>query len=338
MSELTPHPEIVPLARAFGAVPEGVGFTVGSGRARIQVFLEINSGTVMGLSFHARPGPLPQMRLRTEVPLDGTAKRVGINVEVQTGDAEFDRRVYIESDAPADAVRTALASPDARAEVLSLLESFEDLQFDFEGIHLKAMGDVDVERAKRAVAGLTRIAATLPRFHESALQARRYPLLGVVLVLSAIDVIPIAAVIVGHLQYPAVHDLAPVLVGLGAGAASWIVAAALVFLRLRGRSTSLRDIVVTCALLFPICAMGGLAAVYWINGLADGSRATTRKVRVVACAEDSEDHKGSVTVAWGKGETVDIARSSCSGVVAGTMLRVTTHAGALGFPWVASIE
>jgi hypothetical protein len=197
---------------------------------------------------------------------------------------------------------------------------------------------LDVERAKRAVAGLGRIAATLPAFHESALQARPYPLVGVILALSAIEVIPVAAAIVGHLQYPVVHDLAPLLVGFGGGAAAWIVAAALVFLRLRGRSTSLRDIGVTCVLLFPIFTVGGVAAVYWSNGLADGSRATTRKVRVVACAQDPEDHKGSVTVTWGKGETVDIARRSCSGVDAGTTLAVTTHAGALGFPWVASVE
>jgi hypothetical protein len=280
------------------------------------------------------------MRLRTETPLDGSAKRSGINVEVQTGDPEFDRRVYIESAAPDHAVRAALASPLVRRAVLELLASSSGLDFDHDGIHMTAGGStaLEVARVRVALTALDRMAQALPAFAESDRAARPFPLTAVLVNMTILDALLSAGAVVVHQQYPPVHDLTPALLGLGAGAFLWAAAAFLVYVRLRGRSTSLRNIAITCFFLIPLCLSAGLAAVYWINGLTDGSRATTRKVRVVSCEEDSESHTAAITVTWGKGGTAELKRSSCSGAAPGTELKVTTRPGGLGFMWVVEIE
>src|SRR5262249_35809450 len=48
--------------------------------------------------------PLPVL-LRKEMPLDRIGKRLGVAIEPQTGREEFDRSVFIETDAPEGSVR-----------------------------------------------------------------------------------------------------------------------------------------------------------------------------------------------------------------------------------------
>jgi hypothetical protein len=256
-----PHPEIVPIAKALGVEAQGPSLVLRRGPFTIRISLDFNSGTVVGLDYHLQTHPLPEMRLRPETPLDGTGKAHGINVEVQTGDAEFDERVYIESNAPEHAVRAALAEAAVRAAVLEAICIDEEVLFGADGIRLSSRSLIPAY-VERSVARLVSMAAALPRFAEGDRGRPLRTIAPEMLVLFLGGNVAAAAIYVGHRMYPPVSNLPAVLAGLGAGAALFLVVAPLAYLRLRGRSTSLRHIgltVVVAALL----------------GLPLGSRAST---------------------------------------------------------------
>lgn len=77
--------------------------------------------------YHARHSPAPPtipfsapIILRAETRMDRLGKRLGINRELQTGDARFDKAVYVESDAPDQLIALTLQSDQLREQVLSL--------------------------------------------------------------------------------------------------------------------------------------------------------------------------------------------------------------------------
>src|SRR5207253_2532663 len=88
---------------------------------------------------------LPRMEFRRERGLDRFGKTVGLNRELQTGNAEFDAAVYIESDASAEAVKPFLDQPQLRAAVLEGVKTLGVLRFVPEGIEVSYW----VERVKK---------------------------------------------------------------------------------------------------------------------------------------------------------------------------------------------
>lgn len=65
---------------------------------------------------------LPQIVLRVENKRDRLGKRMRLNREVQTGDARFDKLVYVESDADQAVIDAILTKPEVRQIVINLLE------------------------------------------------------------------------------------------------------------------------------------------------------------------------------------------------------------------------
>ena len=64
----------------------------------------------------------PAVVLRAENSLDRLGKRIGVNREIQTGDQDFDARVYVESDAPDQDLQRTLADDRVRRAVRALLD------------------------------------------------------------------------------------------------------------------------------------------------------------------------------------------------------------------------
>jgi hypothetical protein len=66
---------------------------------------------------------LPRVALRKETGFERFGKRIGLNLEVETGDAEFDGRAYVDSEAPRDDVAAVLADARVRRGALALLDA-----------------------------------------------------------------------------------------------------------------------------------------------------------------------------------------------------------------------
>lgn len=70
---------------------------------------------------------MPRMVFRRETALDRWGKRLGLNRELQAGDATFDRAVYVEHEGDAAAVAAAIDSPGVTAAVNAALASAPDV-------------------------------------------------------------------------------------------------------------------------------------------------------------------------------------------------------------------
>jgi hypothetical protein len=145
--------ELIVELRAIARAPSGSeAFTVAAGATNEPaVRVEYREGTsksvVLRASYGLRaatpaghrdvvvaprvPRPL-EIRLRRETAGDARSKHRGTNREVQTGDAEFDAEVYIDTVAPDEVVLFVLSPPEVRAAARALLgeEGFADILVD----------------------------------------------------------------------------------------------------------------------------------------------------------------------------------------------------------------
>lgn len=94
----------------------------------------------------AVPLPAP-LALRPRTAADDTGERLGMNRIVRLGDEAFDRAVYVESDAPLDALHATLASSAQRDAILELLSQHDGLLF------LQTDGTLQLTRARHAGEG-----------------------------------------------------------------------------------------------------------------------------------------------------------------------------------------
>ncbi|MDI1445614.1 hypothetical protein [Polyangium sp. 6x1] len=133
-----------------------------------------------GYRHSRREGPLLVPRpmtlvLRKETASNRQGKADGVDREIQTGDSDFDDAVFIDTLIGDDLVRAVLASPDARAAILSLLAdncyairiddtSAGNISLDLVEFTRPAP---DQERGARIASALARLAASLPPIRAS---------------------------------------------------------------------------------------------------------------------------------------------------------------------------
>jgi hypothetical protein len=112
-----------------------------------------------------RVAALPRVLLRAERETDRVGKRLSLNREARTGDADFDAKVYIESDASDGEIGRLLESAELRSAVLEALAvPCRHVAFNHDGHGLTAyMSGVALSFKVSTVArALERIAAELP--------------------------------------------------------------------------------------------------------------------------------------------------------------------------------
>ncbi len=172
-----PYPQLDAIAEAYGVPARGeAAIAIVEDGARIVLSLDISSGHVTGLVLHAPKKGLPEVTLRREEEADRIAKEDGLSVEAQVGEALFDYRVYIETTIPAAAVKTLLASAEARAGILRLLESCPRVEIGPEGVTLSISGDgAFAPDALRELAVALAAVAKIPVVRYSALDEANPP-------------------------------------------------------------------------------------------------------------------------------------------------------------------
>jgi len=331
--ELHTHPGIVALAQHFGVAPNGIAITVPCGRYPCLVSLALSSGTVVGLKLHVQTRPLPPISFRQETPSDISQKGTGINVEVQTGDPEFDRRVYVESDAPAHVLRAALSTREARQAAAQLTAYCRSFHFNEHGILLSLPGDPDIAVVRRTVELLAWIVAPLPAFtvDDRSDRSRNW-------VFSAVlgFPIPFALLMVDTflwIHFELVGVALPNLLGAFFGLLLALPVAVWAYFYYRRRHDSLSRIIPSVIGVMIAGPLAGIALLLTINCAADFSRPVTHEARVVKCDNVEDADNGNVTLAW-KDDSTRLGVDDCDKFPKGAKAYVMVKGGLLGFAWV----
>jgi hypothetical protein len=338
-----PQPErggykhLVRIAQALGAPYLGAAkLDAYVGSFLVTIGLEVNSGSVVGMTIRVPCGPFPDVKLRAETDSDRAGKARQIAAEVQTGDAHFDARIYIESDAFDDAVRAVLSRPDARAAILDLVAGAQTITFDAEGILLSISADdkadgpaFDPTRLRPILDRLVTIAET-PAVRDGGLRKERrgvwLPLVGATIFAP----LGIASCVLGFHAYDPTA-IYPCVLGVLLFLGVWVGTRGLVGRAVAGDSRSFGRYRLTLFVLFVNAIEWGIAAPVMANGIADSSVASTAQGTVTSANHDSEDDVTHVSIRWFDGTTS--SHTMTGNVDVGLHASGKRHPGALGIPW-----
>lgn len=301
------------------------------------ISLELNSGSVCGLHVHAARTGLFDVILRREDSVDQRGKERGINVEVQIGDPAFDPKVYIETDAPDQAVRELLASAKARAAILDLLEWCEDVKLSDTGVRVtteKAVF-VEVDHFRGLLERVVEVAA-LPTVRFSPL-ATKDESGGALVTLSAFAAPFALGLLVAGIAIYTPESPSIALIGAGVGLAAWLAAKPLFPRLVRGHSKSYRNYRLLFVFSFFDLAVGSAAAAVVANGGLDNSPPDKKVGRIVSVRhyEDDGTKKTETKVSWPRrGEDWHTFEDQSHQLRVGDPVTIVLRRGRFGFPWV----
>ena len=301
----------------------------------------------------------PEIFLRRENGLDRLGKRLGINREVETGDAKFDHRVYVRSETEQPVVEALLAPAETRAAVLDLVESGFIVYLDGPRAVLSVTrvnpepSTVSGEGARWLMTNLAAVAGRLPVVQATSNLPR--PNRGRALLCSAYvgGLLGLVAMLIKTIwsDYPWHVIRVGALLGRGAlwGMAAWALVMLLFYLYVRGRSHAMSYLVQAAVTLSIGLSSAGALTAYAINGALDRSGATTRQIQVLGRRAAKSDNGTTyylrlrswipqkkvieLEVGWGTYTSFKDRHSK-------PWLRgaITTHAGYLGYSWVTEIR
>jgi hypothetical protein len=320
--------------------PEGAfAHTVAVDGLELRVGIELNSGSPCGLTMTAFSAGFPGITLKNETDEEVYAKERGITREVQVGDAKFDARVFIDSDAIDADVLAVLAPPAVRAAIVILLERFSEVRFDQGGVAAKNARDwpgiCGPSELRKSIAAL-RVLAGAPR--PIAPTTTRPSGLSNVVMGYALSGVPmgIPLLIAAGVNYAPVHPfdlVAPAaIVGVFLAAlAMWPMGR--VF---RGRSGSHRSLATARGGALFSTPVHAIAIALFLNGLLDRSPERTDVLVVNEVSYDEEDHDSNVYARREESDlgTVHVKLDDPRKLAkVGQDLTLHTRAGALGVRW-----
>lgn len=284
--------------------------------------------------------------------LDRLCKRVGICIEIQTGDYAFDREFYIRTDSVAF-TRTYLAAPEIREAVKTISErGFPEIIHD--GSVLKAgvspfqpakdAGSMDIEPVVRE---LMQMANGIPsESYEPRIvgvQAWKFRRNFVYTFSTLLMVAGAGLCFWGYYQYPPLHSRDVLMYVLDYVIAGCLLFIALSVVLLRGRSSSHTDLLINVLFAVIGVPLSGFGGAVVLNGLLDESIVVNHEARVTGRHYTSS--RGSRTYylklkSWNgraEGERIRVDSSLYHRVRVGdTVLTVGTRSGYLGFEWIQS--
>ncbi|MBS2017715.1 MAG: hypothetical protein JST00_32860 [Deltaproteobacteria bacterium] len=361
MTAASPYPEITRLAEGLGAAPD-LTLRVGTTVIHLQASVG-GKGALLGARFWISIGaPIAPYEIvfRHEGALDRAGKQLRVNHEVQTGDEAFDRDVYIETDGLDDDVRRLLSEGRVRDPIRAIVTEKVDrliLGGDplVEGNLLrvsfgtKAFGEV--ESLRRALVALARLAEELAEPTQAspyrggarteALAPAKRSRIGRGLVLVTIC---IAANLagwwgVGFDATPPTHGWSAFGAGCAGGVVAWLALVVGAGALLRGRSTSLRYVVVFALAAAPTVLAGGRIAERE-NAALDTSPHRTVKGTAIFRSRSKGGPAREVTLdASGIVFVVDAPRARAVAFsYTAKPIVATIGDGALGSPYLVSLD
>lgn len=258
---------------------------------------EYNSGTFCRVVFTAHVDRLvhvPDIELAPETDAERSAKRIGVNREVQIGDEAFDDAVYIATEAGDRTVRRLFEPPRVREIVRRFIEEGRELWITG-GVRWSITADCLSAATPERLRALAELAAALPDVrdviddHEGPRQPKiSYVAYGVVVALmyaAAIVARPILPLFSWHAFLCFVYSL-PL----------WFVVAVIVFLDRRGRSRSSTEIGVMWFVSLGVLVVPGTSLMAWLNQHWDPSKPHVEEVQARYLGFDDEDDEHAIEV------------------------------------------
>ncbi|MFO0650827.1 MAG: hypothetical protein U0326_31675 [Polyangiales bacterium] len=284
-----------------------------------------------------------QVTFRAEDAQDRFGKRTGLNVEPQTGDADFDREVYVMLDnITAQTGRAMLASPAARSALRALVSKGLTVKAGRGSITVGPIAAETLDRyTPRDLETLASSLASLATAWRDLRWTRRSELLSVV--------IGVAAIVAAFASVP-LHIVAPAEIGSVTGDRSIVVGLALACLWALALGISQRKngTGLGCLTAMMLVCVPGLAPLF-VMGLAAANRQFDRSApqsivattRVVEHTSDDGTYTSQEFTApvgaYCAGAKVSVPSSQVEGVgrVDPPRIEVTLHRGRAGWCWVS---
>ena len=292
--------------------------------------------------------------LRPENLFDRLAKRFGIAVELQTGDADFDAATYVATDEVAF-TRRFLARPEKRETARNLIrDGFDEIRHDGKTMEAscspsKLDGRSDRTILAGAVRRLLPLCESMPEDTYEGLiggaPAWRVKRNGVIGVSVASAVAGVVLLIWGNHAFTPLDDGpifgAALRVSLPALALFLVLAVAL----LKGRSRSHTDLLTVLLTSTFGAILTGHGGTVVANGLLDRGEATAHEAVVLDRRESKSERSRSYYViveSWRDGREVEEMKVSSrlygGAGQRGARLLVTTRPGWLGHEWLAQLR
>lgn len=289
-------------------------------------------------------------RIGKETGFDRFFKSLGIAVEIQTGDSQFDKDYYINTDTVAF-TRACFNSPERRQIVNDLFNlKFKEILHDGNHLEIKISPfkfneDFDKATLESAVERLSAFSKDLPEdYYEPkvigtpAWKFKR----GIIYTVSVISaVLGVAFLIWGNITYPPLDKLEMFKDSLNHSIPIFILFTVASIMFLKGRSSSHKDLLFSLGLAlvgFPLIGYSGMLVA---NGYLD--RAPASQHEVMVSGKHYTTSKNSHTYylklkSWRENrahEQITVSRGVYDKATAGiTIMRVTTRPGYLGYEWV----
>jgi hypothetical protein len=360
-------PEIATLAGSLGAAPtwsrtaDGkyewvASFTLERG-GRTFTGTRVGSKATTGVMLHqdqALAWLEDVIELRRETWFERLGKRLRVNRELQLGDAEFDRDVYVYSDASDDSIRRSLDAP-ARMVVREIVLHGGTAYVEPKRVALLVPvglfgARTDVEAMLTATAMLCdAVAASAQDAHgpygrggAPAVPRKKAPRVARGVACAAFFALIVFGLFVLSGLPPTYGAIA--WVGAACGAAAWALTTVALGALFRGRSSSLGTVLLA-SFPFVVWLPFGVQTLRFYNAAADHAEARTYP----GVARHVTHQKGPPTVGVtvlspsGKWPEMDVPYerveipSSESWIKDGGQVTVSVHGGALGYPWIDQV-
>jgi hypothetical protein len=288
-----------------------------------------------------------EVLFRKENGRDRFGKSIKLNREFHAGDPIFDATVYVESDARDEALKLYLQNEAVRTAIISLLEiGFERVEL-FRGAACVRLSRTNPTKGQitafqDVAQAIEVLVDSLPHFEGNPV-GRATPLRAAV-ILSYSIVSAIAFLIAGPVcdgLYHTVHSGALTSCIL-AGLSLWVFSTVIVFVLLRGKSDSLRNVgtwFLSQAIALPaVCVALALTFNAKLDDSTPVRHVATVKRTWVTHNKNSTSYHVEV-VSWRPDQTaitLDVSSSVFASANSTRRLEVTTGTGYLGWEWVIS--
>lgn len=341
---------------AFQAIAAHFGQPISGSTA---VFSLVRGGRGYGIAFSqykqtitlriaVSTGPQPDVELRKESGTDRFGKKIGLNYELQTGDALFDSYIFVVCGRDTALLKRMLEPAPVRKGALFVLQSanFDTIEFNKDGFTTtKVLGtsfSLSATQFEELFAALEMMEQDLPSFAEHEIRRSGIkPLSRVVIALGVMGVAGIVMLIAGNTNYqPLDNALYFAAIGLGLGA--WFISLVVMGRLLRAKPDAFRAWLTWCFVglgVLPLLAVGSILV---LNGSQDKSAPVVHTAPILNMR--TTRHKNSTSYymqlkSWRPGESsveIKVPGSYYSNHTLSKTANVTTKSGWLGWEWVAS--
>lgn len=289
-------------------------------------------------------------RVGRETGLDRFFKRLGIAVEIQTGDSQFDEGYYINTDT-VEFTRACFNSPERRQVVNQLFNhKFKEILHDGKHLEIKISPfkfdeNFDKTIIEFAVERLSAFSRDWPEdYYEPkvigtpAWKFKR----GIIYAISITSVVAGAGLLIwGNISYPPLDKLKIFKDSLNHSIPVFILFIVASIMFLKGRSSSHKDLLFSLGFAVVGFPLTGYSGTVVANGFLD--RAPASQYEVMVRGKRYTTSKNSHTYyldlkSWRENHTheeITVRKSVYDKAAAGTtIIRVTTRPGYLGYEWV----